>query len=187
MSMFQGDDEQQVALFAAITRNPQHGLSFEKILLVITSIQRQHDAWIQFLNPDEIFGEEHLAMAFEKAEQNVKQGVNIADDLLLETLRIASGKRQIKEALAFLGVGDDCKHVLVLLSKKPLQSCSENSNITLKDIFQKLCCELGLREEPSLIQRVSMETYMDHGKAMGKAERESLKKKSIEQMAMIDL
>lgn len=185
--MPQGDDEQLCTLFAAVTHDSQHGLSFEKIQPVITSLQREHDVGIQFLSPDGIFGEEHLVMAFEKAEQNVEQGVNIADDLLLETLRIASGKRQIKDALVFLGVGDNSKRFLVLLCKKRQKSRPRNSEDSLRDIFQRLCCELNLREEPAVIPEAFRETHKKHGTVTGKAERESLTKKSIERMAMIDL
>jgi len=185
--MPQGDDEHPCALFAAVTNDSRHGLSFEKIHPIIRSLQRQHDVGIQFLSPDGIFGEEHLVMAFEKAEQNVKQGVNIADDLLLETLRIASGKRQIKDALVFLGVGDNSKRFLVLLCKKPRENRPENSEDSLRNIFQRLCCELNLREEQALIPEAFIKAHQYQAKVTGNVEFEALKKKVIEQMAMIDL
>jgi len=183
--MVLGDDNRRYVLFAAVTREVGQGMDFGRIRPVIASIRQRHGVGVQFIRPEGIFGKEHLVMALEKARENVGNKSNVADDLLLETLRIASGKRQIKEALAALGVAKRCSRFFIfLLWEGRRDTQPEVQESLLRDVFRELCGELGLQEEsPCALETLSA----SQGRVATGREPGELKKGYIERMAVVDL
>ena len=56
---------------------------------------------------------EHLIYAYAKAQENFKNGENVARNFHFEIMRILSGKRQIKDAVRLCGVDMAEKYVTV--------------------------------------------------------------------------
>lgn len=90
----------------------------DEFIKTMGDIARRHSVTIQALDADRTAGAEHLRFAAEKAMRSMREGRNIANDLGLEILLYASGKRQIERALqvgispgrnniAIIMVGDD--------------------------------------------------------------------------------
>ncbi|ATZ61768.2 MAG: KEOPS complex subunit Cgi121 [Methanosarcinales archaeon Met12] len=71
----------------------------DEFIKTMSDIARRHSVTIQALDADRTAGAEHLRFAAEKAMRSIREGRNIAEDLGLEILLYASGKRQIERAL----------------------------------------------------------------------------------------
>lgn len=65
---------------------------------------RQHDVALQALHAPHVYGEEHVITAVEHAVRAFRQGTATCNTLDMEVLLYASGHRQIREALDFIGI-----------------------------------------------------------------------------------
>jgi len=68
---------------------------------------------LQLLDSSLLFGLEHVVLAMEKAEQDVRCGCGVSDDFFVETLVRASGQRQIKKAMEMFGLRSSREFVLI--------------------------------------------------------------------------
>ncbi|WP_440953422.1 KEOPS complex subunit Cgi121 [Methanococcoides sp. FTZ1] len=66
----------------------------------LSTMASDHDVIIQGINADKIAGWEHVESAIRKAMRSMENGTNVANDLGVEIMRYASGKRQIGEAFS---------------------------------------------------------------------------------------
>jgi KEOPS complex subunit Cgi121 len=76
----------------------------EGLLKKVTEASDRFAAHIQLVDATKVYGKEHLEMAARKAIRAFKEGRNFAKTLPVEVLLYASGKRQISEAMGFMGV-----------------------------------------------------------------------------------
>lgn len=83
---------------------------------------------VQFFDASLVGGWEHLRFAALNALNAFKSRVNISDSLAMETLLYASSQRQIKEALARLGIKPSTDRVAVLV----LAETREQADSTVK-------------------------------------------------------
>lgn len=60
-----------------------------------------------------VCGEEHVIVAYEHAKRAFENGRNVCRDMTLEFLLYASGKRQIKDAIEFIGAKEEGEYVFV--------------------------------------------------------------------------
>ncbi|MGM0770822.1 MAG: KEOPS complex subunit Cgi121 [Halobacteriota archaeon] len=66
----------------------------------LSAMASEHDVMIQGINADMVAGREHVDSAIRKAMRAMDNGTNVANDLGVEIMRYASGKRQIGEAFS---------------------------------------------------------------------------------------
>ncbi len=84
------------------------------VLSTLESIGNTHDVLIQAFDARYIAGKAHLRAALEHAKRSMTRGENVADDLAVEVLLYAAGRRQIDDAMA-LGLKEGSQSVIVLL------------------------------------------------------------------------
>jgi len=157
---------------------------FEDIFSVIRKVENELGVKVQLLNPEEIFGVLHLHIAFEKAKENFYKKINVAEDFTLEMLRVASGERQIKDALKKLGIKEKDRKFLIFIycENKNLEAGDRES--LFKSAKEIIFEELALQEEPEILPTAFLKKHAEEIKRKG---LENLKKEIIEKMSVIDL
>jgi len=85
-----------------------------ELLSSIPSLERELQCSIQVMRADRVFGRDHVASAFMKAVRAFANDDNVSDSITLETMIYMSGRRQIQEALAQMGVEDDTREIVCI-------------------------------------------------------------------------
>jgi len=80
----------------------------------------------QVMDAGKVYGREHIISAVEHAVRAFKNKTNSCRTLDLEILLYASGKRQIKDAIDFMGAGEGEEFVLVAVGKTGIKGYDEN-------------------------------------------------------------
>lgn len=95
-------------------QNGQYG-SLEDFLEALRTVDQQYDVLLQAFDARYIAGEAHLRAALEHATRSMARGENVADELAVEVLLYAAGRRQIDQAME-LGLGTGDQSVIALLA-----------------------------------------------------------------------
>jgi KEOPS complex subunit Cgi121 len=80
----------------------------------LREIGTEHDVLIQAFDARYVAGPAHLEAALEHAERSMARGENVAEDLAVEVLCYAAGRRQIDEAME-LGVSTGADQPVIVL------------------------------------------------------------------------
>ncbi len=78
-------------------------------------VKKQKDVEIQLFDADLIASWEHLFFAVVNSLTAFRNGMNISKSLAMETMLFASGCRQIRKALEFMGVGEKSSKIALLV------------------------------------------------------------------------
>ncbi len=164
----------------------------DDFLAVLKTIAHKYDVTIQAMNAELIAGEEHIKSAVKKALRAVGRNRNITNDLGLEILLYAAGRRQIERALA-MGVSksEGEKRVAIVIV-----DASARGEKDLEVVAEEVKRKIGLQEEP--ISELELEykgdkkegikKFFDITEAELKAVGESkLKKLVLERVARLDV
>ncbi|MCD6331205.1 MAG: hypothetical protein J7L80_03290 [Thermoplasmata archaeon] len=99
----------------------------------------------QVLNADLVCGKEHLEVAYERAKRAFKEKRNRCKNIEMEFMLYASCKRQIKDALEFIGAKNEGRYAFVFdgISKKEARKFVEElglkvDNRVLRKSIKKL-------------------------------------------------
>ncbi len=161
---------------------------------VLKTIAHKYDVTIQAMNAELVAGEEHIKSAVKKALRAVGRNRNITNDLSLEILLYAAGKRQIERALA-MGVSEseDEKRVAIVIVDASARAQREKD---LEMVAEEVKRKIGVQEEP--ISELELEykedkkegikKFFDITEAELKAVGEpKLKMLVLERVAMLDV
>ena len=174
-------------LFGARVVDPNSaGLSLSRLLELAGIARERFGMRVQFMDPGELPDREFVLMAVEKAEEAFARGDNVANDLSLELLRFASGKRQIQKALDRLGVKDGARELLVLLlpwKESDLKPGQQNA----EELRLWLCGKLGLTEDETLPERAFARSHISEADCSGDHRLIILRKERLEAMAVVDI
>lgn len=163
-------------------------------LAALKTVARKYDVTIQAMNAELIAGEEHIKSAVKKALRAVSRNRNITNDLSLEILLYAAGRRQIERALA-MGVSEseDEKRVAIVIVDASARAQREKD---LEVVAEEVKRKIGIQEEP--ISELELEykgdkkegikKFFDITEAELKAVGEKkLKMLVLERVAMLDV
>jgi len=70
----------------------------------------------QILDADVVCGKEHIEVAYEHAKRAFEEGRNKSKSIGMELMLYASGKRQIKEAIEFIGAKEKGNYVFIFFN-----------------------------------------------------------------------
>ena len=79
-------------------------------------IVRKHDEEAQILNAAMVCGVEHIEVAYEHARRAFREGRNKSRSIGMETMLYASTKRQIKEAIEFMGAREEGEYAFLFFN-----------------------------------------------------------------------
>ncbi|NQE04514.1 Regulatory protein Cgi121 [ANME-1 cluster archaeon GoMg1] len=168
----------------------------DDFLAVLKTIAHKYDVTIQAMNAELIAGEEHIKSAVKKALRAVERNRNITNDLSLEILLYAAGRRQIERALA-MGVskseGENAKTVAIVIvdtytsasGGKDLDMVAgevKKATMMVEEPVQEL--ELEHNEDKKEKLKQFFEISEDELKAVGESK---LKQLVLERVAMLDV
>lgn len=96
--------------------SPERGdfSSLDEFLSFLEAVGEGRDVTIQAFDARYVAGEEHLSAAVEHARRAMDRGTNVADDLAVEILCYAAGRRQIDQAMK-MGLSEGEHEVVVVL------------------------------------------------------------------------
>jgi len=163
-------------------------------LAALKTVARKYDVTIQAMNAELIAGEEHIKSAVKKALRAVSRNRNITNDLSLEILLYAAGRRQIERALA-MGVAksEGEKNVAIVIvdasarGEKDLEVVAEEVKRKI-EIQEEPISELELELEDKGDKKEGIKKFFDITEAELKAVGESkLKQLVLERVAMLDV
>jgi len=168
----------------------------DDFLAVLKTVARKYDVTVQAMNAELIAGEEHINSAVKKALRAVERNRNITNDLGLEILLYAAGRRQIERALA-MGVSEsegEKRVAIVIVDASARAQGGKDLEVVAKEVKGKI----GIQEEPISELESELEykgdkkegikKFFDITEAELKAVGESkLKKLVLERIAMLDV
>ncbi len=79
-------------------------IDIKQMLHTVEKVSKELGIEIQLVDASKVFGKEHLELAAQKAIRAFEEGRNFGKTLAVEVLLYASGKRQISEAIKFMGL-----------------------------------------------------------------------------------
>jgi len=88
----------------------------------------------QIMDASKIYGKEHIISAVEHAVRAFENRTNSCRTLDLEILLYASGKRQIKDAIDFMGAGDGEEFIFVAVGDRGIE---EEYEVAIKFLEEK--------------------------------------------------
>jgi len=166
----------------------------DDFLASLKNIARKYDVTIQAMDAELIAGEEHINSAVKKALRAVDRNRNITNDLGLEILLYAAGRRQIERALA-MGVSksEGAKRVAIVIV-----DAAASREKDLEGVAEEVKRKIGIQEEPISELELELEykgdkkegimKFFDITEAELKAVGESkLKQLVLERVAMLDV
>lgn len=151
--------------------------NIEMFINEITDIATLYNCTIQALNANKIAGKEHLQMSIKKALRAFKLKRNSANDLGIEIMRYASGKRQIEEAFSmgikngknnvvFAVIGNQqdvsfcMKKLLEIVNEEDLVTYTYQKKAVIIDQFEITSAEITVVGEESIpllvLERVAL-------------------------------
>ncbi len=140
----------------------------------------------QIMNADMVYGREHIVSAVEHAVRAFKNGASSCKTLDMEILLYASGKRQIKDAIDFMGAGRSGRYVFVSAGKTGIDEYNGKAE---RNEITKLIEGEGLKIDDTVING-DISTIEKFG--ISKEEMKTVDKSMygdliLEKVAMVDL
>jgi len=77
---------------------------------------KEKDIEAQIFDASKVCGVEHMEIAYEHARRAFKEGRNKSRSIGMELMRYASAKRQIKEAIDFMGAKEEGEYAFVFFN-----------------------------------------------------------------------
>ncbi len=187
-------DKQKQELNCKLIAGKVRVSNVDDFLAVLKTIARKYDVTIQAMNVELIAGEEHIKSAVKKALRAVERNRNITNDLGLEILLYAAGRRQIERALA-MGVSksEGEKRVAIVIV-----DASARRGKDLEVVAEEVKRKIGIQEEPiseleleykyKADKKEGIKKFFDITEAELKAVGEKkLKMLVLERVAMLDV
>lgn len=109
-----------------------------RLLDKVKKFSSKHNVKIAVLNADFVLGKDHLLSACRHALKAFDRHKNISKNLETEVLLYTCGERQIKSALAKVGIKENTEHIAFVIIGK----CS----------ISKLLSELGVERDDKLLE-----------------------------------
>lgn len=86
-------------------------LDLKQMLKTVEKITKEYGMELQLVDASKVFGKEHLELATQKAIRAFEEKRNFGKTLAVEVLLYASGKRQISQAIKFMGLKEGIKEL----------------------------------------------------------------------------
>lgn len=160
--------------------------NIDGFLSLLRGIALKYDVTIQAMDAERIAGEGHIKSAVRKALRAADRGRNITNDLSLEILLYAAGKRQIDRALA-MGVSEGGNKVALVI----VDAAGEKD---LEVVAEEVKRKTGIEEEPiqeleyNKTKKEKLKKFFNITEAELKAVGEKkLKMLVLERVAMLDV
>lgn len=137
-------DSEEQELNCKIIAGKVHITNVDDFLSLLKEIALKYAVTIQAMDAGLIAGEEHIKSAVRKALRAVARNKSITNDLSLEIILYAAGKRQIERALE-MGVSEGENKIRVAIV---IVDASASEGKDLEVVAGEVTRKTGLQEEP---------------------------------------
>ena len=86
-------------------------IDIKQMLKTVEKVSKELGIELQLVDASKVYGKEHLELAAQKAIRAFEEDRNFGKTLAVEVLLYASGKRQISEAIKFMGLHDGIEKI----------------------------------------------------------------------------
>lgn len=153
------------------------GLKRDELLSSLASLEKRLRCPIQIMRAGRVFGKDHVESAFMKAVRAFANKDNVSDSLAMETMIYISGCRQIQEAVAFIGIGEDAPEVVCISTAD--ETCAD-------DITDALALQVddGLLGD---LSRKDSEAFVSGIAGIGNADAAKVQERVLERVSRVDV
>lgn len=96
------------AVIGLVSKGP---IDAKALLKKVAQVSRDLGIELQLVDASKVYGKEHLEVAAERAIRAFEEGRAYGKTLSVEVILYASGKRQISEAIRFMGICDGAREL----------------------------------------------------------------------------
>jgi len=121
--------------------------NIEKALEISQKYEKRYGVSLLLLDSSLIYGKEHMKSAVKHAIRAFQEKRNTSNSLSLEILLYASGKKQLKEAIEFMGIKKMGSCAIVCVGKTKI---SGSENMIPRDI-DRLVTDLEMEHDNSVL------------------------------------
>lgn len=121
--------------------------NIEKALDIAQQYEKRYRVAVLLLDSRLVYGEDHIKSAVNHAIRAFQEKRNTSNSLSLEILLYASGKKQLKEAIEFMGIKKKGPCAIICVGKTRI---SGSENMVPREIG-KLVTELKLEHDNSVL------------------------------------
>lgn len=153
--------------------------SVPDLLEKVNTIAKDIGIEVQLLDAAKVCGKEHLEVASMKAVRAFEEGRNHANSRPVEVLLYASAKRQITEAMEFMGIHEGDMEVAVVIF-----------GAAGKEVPDDLIQKMGLEADDSVLRgsdKVLTAFGIDHERMREKIPPEKMTDLVLEKVALLDI
>lgn len=151
----------------------------EQTIKMAKNFSKENGITVQLMDADLIYGKDHLISSIMHAQRAFEESRNSSDSLAIEILLYASGKRQIKDAIKFIGIKEGKPAAIIMVT--------EGREIP-KNAIDELLRGLGLERDDSVIKNKNDKILKEFGISNEEIEATNSPKDLIlEKVAMVDL
>jgi len=108
----------------------------EEFIKKLKRFGKKKDMACQIMDASKVYGKEHIISAVEHAVRAFRNKTNSCRTLDLEILLYASGKRQIKDAIDFMGAGDSEEFIFVAVGDTGIDEYESAINFLEEEGFE---------------------------------------------------
>jgi KEOPS complex subunit Cgi121 len=108
--------EMTVTVMGLTSKRP---IDLKQMLKTVDMVSKELGIELQLVDASKVYGKEHLELAAQKAIRAFEEGRNFGKTMAVEVLLYASGKRQISQAIKFMGMREGIKELGVIAITGP--------------------------------------------------------------------
>ncbi len=142
--------------------------------------QKKDDVHLQILDPTFIVSEKQIIAALYHTKKAFQRENNIARDFTTEFLLRLSGKRQISNAINFLGIKDSCTNIMVIAFGEKKEEIEYEFDVILKTISKNI--DLQTKKKLPITSLKELSIYYKCEENL-----QTLEKKALETMAAVEI
>ncbi len=169
-----GSFEYQYSVFS--TSQP---FNSETVVEIFKS-QKKDNVHLQILDPTFIVSEKQIIAALYHTKKAFQRGNNIARDFTTEFLLRLSGKRQISNAINFLGIKDSCINILIIAFGEKKEEIEYEFDVILETISKNIDLQIKKKLPITSLKKLALHYKCEENLKI-------LEKKALETMAAIEI
>jgi len=169
-----GSFEYQYSVFS--TSQP---FNSETVVEIFKS-QKKDNVHLQILDPTFIVSEKQIIAALYHTKKAFQRENNIARDFTTEFLLRLSGKRQISNAINFLGIKDSCINILIIAFGEKKEEIEYEFDVILETISKNIDLQIKKKLPITSLKKLALHYKCEENLKI-------LEKKALETMAAIEI
>ena len=151
-----------------------------KTVIELIKKQKKDNVHLQILDPTFIVSEKQIIAALYHTKKAFQRENNIARDFTTEFLLRLSGKRQISNAINFLGIKDSCINIMIIAFGEKKEEIEYEFDIILETISKNINLQTKKKLPIASLEKLALHYKCEEN-------LEIIEKKAFETMAFVEI